>query len=357
MVTNSPLILEFFLVNGRRGPKELTMNSNTDRMMQMITGYWVTQIVHAAAAFSFADHLAKGAATAEDIARAEGTDPSATFRLLRSCASLGMVTYDGKARFGATSLLDTLRKDNPKNLRGMALSWPAPGHWLPWGRFTEAVKTGQSQTLQTLGAGLFEYLEANPAEAAAFTEGMTSLTSTVAEETARVIDTSAVNIVADIGGARGAMLHALLRVHPHLQGIVFDRPNVIASARPAAAEFGLQERVTAMGGDFFQCVPEADLYLLKHILHDWDDAACTCILRNCRRALRPGGRVTVIELLLGEIGEPSLAPLFDVTMMVMCSGRERSLAEYQQLFEAAGLRATNVIPTKTPMTILEAVAS
>jgi hypothetical protein len=196
----------------------------------------------------------------------------------------------------------------------------------------------------------------NPAEAAAFAEGMTSLTSTVAEETARVIDTSGVNIVADVGGARGAMLYALLRIHPHLQGIVFDRPNVIASASAAAGEFGLQERVTTVGGDFFQCVPGADLYLLKHILHDWDDAACICILRNCRRALRPGGRVAVIELLLGEIEEPSLAPIFDVTMMVMSSGRERSLVEYKRMFEAAGLRATNVIPTKTPMTILEAVA-
>lgn len=331
------------------------MNSDTDRMMQMITAYWVTQIVHAAATFSFADHLAKGAKTAEDIAKAEGTDPSATFRLLRTCASLGMVTYDSKSRFGATSLLDTLRKDNPKNPRGMALSWPAPGHWLPWGRFTEAVKTGQSQTVRTLGAGLFEYLAANSAEAAAFTEGMTSLTSTVAEETARVIDTRAVNIVVDIGGAGGAMLDALLRVHPDLRGIVFDRPHVVATAA-TARKFGFQERITAVGGDFFESVPEADLYLLKHILHDWDDESCIRILKNCRRSLRPGGRVAVIEFLLGEIGEPSLAPLFDATMMVMSSGRERSLVEYQRLFETAGLRATNVIPTKTPMTTLEAVA-
>ena len=160
----------------------------------------------------------------------------------------------------------------------------------------------------------------------------------------------------EIGGASGAMLRALLRVHPHLRGIVFDRPNVIASASAAAVEFGLQERVTTVGGDFFQCVPGADLYLLKHILHDWDDAACICILCNCRRALRPGGRAALIELLLGEIGEPSLAPIFDVTMMVMSPGRERSLVEYKRLFEAAGLHATNVIPTKAPMTILEAVA-
>ena len=153
------------------------MTSDTDRMMQMIFGYWVTQIVHAAATFSFADHLAKGAKTPEDIARAEGTDPSATFRLLRTCASLGMVTYDGKSRFGATSLLDTLRKDRPKNLQGLAPSLPAPGHWRPWGRFTETVKTGQSQTIPTLGATLFEYLAANPAEASAFAEAMTSFSS------------------------------------------------------------------------------------------------------------------------------------------------------------------------------------
>jgi hypothetical protein len=336
--------------------KELTMNSDTDRMMEMITGYWVTQIVHAAATFSFADHLAKGAATAEDIARAERTDPSATFRLLRTCASLGMVTYDGKSRFVTTPLLDTLRKDNPKNLRGMALSWPAPGHWLPWGRFTDAVKTGQSQTVPALGAGLFEYLAVNPTEAAAFTEGMTSLTSTVAEETARVIDTSGVNVVADIGGAGGAMVRSLLHVRPELQGIVFDRPNVIANTGAALGTLDFHGRISVIGGDFFESVPEADLYLLKHILHDWDDAECIRILKNCQRALRPGGRIAVIELLLGEIGEPGLAPIFDVTMMVMSSGRERSLVEYKRLFEAAGLRATNVIPTNTPMTILEAVA-
>jgi hypothetical protein len=332
------------------------MNSDFDRMTQMITGYWITQVVHAATVFSFADHLAKGPATAEDIAQTEGTDPSATFRLLRTCTSLGMVTYDGKSRFAATSLLNTLRKDNPRNLRGMALSWPATSFWLPWGRFIDAVKSGKGQTVPTLGMEHFEYLAINPDEAAAFTESMTSFTSTVAEETARLIDTSAVEIVADIGGAGGAMLHTLLRLHPDLRGILFDRPNVIANTDAAAGESDLQQRITAVGGDFFQSVPEADLYLLKHILHDWDDASCIRILKNCRQALRPGGRVVVIELALGEIGEPGLAPIFDMAMMVIYSARERSIEEYQRLFEAAGLRGTQVIPTKTPMVILEAVA-
>jgi hypothetical protein len=142
---------------------------------------------------------------------------------------------------------------------------------------------------------------------------MTSLTSTVAKETARLINTSGVSTVADIGGAWGAMLHALLQLHPDLQGIVFDRQQVVASARAEAVRLGLQERVTAVGGDFFEAVPQADLYLLKHIHHDWDDDACICVLKNCRRALRPGGRIVVIELLLGEIGEPGIVPLYDAT--------------------------------------------
>ena len=334
------------------------MNQNdSDRMMQMITGYWVTQVVHAAATFSIADHLAKAPATAEDIADAEGTDPSATFRLLRTCASLGLVKYDGNSRFAGTSLLDTLRKDNPQSLRAIAVSWPLPGHWLPWGRFAEAVKTGTSQTVPALGAGLFEYFATNAAEAAAFTESMTSLTSSVAKETAKRINASGVNTVADIGGAGGAMLYALLQLHPDLQGIVFDRPQVVTSARAEAVKLGLQERVTAVGGDLFESVPEADLYLLKHILHDWDDDSCICILKNCRRGLRPRGRIAVIELLLAEIGEPGIAPLYDVTMMVMSSGRERSLPEFHRLFEAAGLAATKVTRTTTPMVILEAAAA
>ena len=119
--------------------------TDTDRMMQMITGYWATQIVHAAAVYSLADHFFKGPATAEEIAHAEGTDPSATFRFLRTCASLGMLTYDSESRFVGTTLLDTLRKDNPLNVRGMAMSLPAPGHWLPWGRFQEVISTGQNQ--------------------------------------------------------------------------------------------------------------------------------------------------------------------------------------------------------------------
>lgn len=330
---------------------------DNDRMMQMLTGYWVTQVVHAAATFSLADHLASGPATAADIAKAEGTDVLGTFRLLRACTSLGLLVYEGESRFAATPLLDTLRKDNPQGLLGFALTFPAPGHWLPWGRFTEAVRTGQSQAIAALGMDVWNYFATQPVEGAAFISAMTNATAGVAEEAARAIDTSAVNVAVDIGGAGGEFLCALLQVNPNLRGVVFDRPQVAAQATVTVAKSGFQERLTAVGGDFFESVPEADLYLLKHILHDWEDGDCMRILENCRRAMRPGGRMIVIDIVLGEIGEPGPAALIDLTMMVLLSGRERSLSEFQELFRLAGFRITNIIPTSSPASIIEAVVS
>jgi SAM-dependent methyltransferase len=328
-----------------------------DRMMQMITGYWVTQIIHAVATYSLADHLKGGPLTAAEIARIERTDESATFRLLSACASLGLLTNDGGSQFAATPLLDTLRSDNPQSLRDLALMLPAPGHWQPWGRFVNSIKTGQPQTYSAFGVPFFEYLTKNPIEAEAFTRVMTSDTAVVSQEVARTVDTRSVTVVADIGGAAGALLHALLHANNALQGIVFDRPSVVKCAATAASKAGLQNRLTIVGGDFFESVPSADLYLLKYVLHDWGDDDAIRILQNCRRALRPGGRVAVIEQLLGNVGAPAFAPLMDLTMMVVLTGRERNLLEYQQLFETAGLRLTERFPTKTPVTILEAMAA
>lgn len=156
-----------------------------------------------------------------------------------------------------------------------------------------------------------------------------------------------------------ANLHAILRANPDLKGIVFDLPHVVESAKVAAAHAGLQQRVTVIGGDFFKEVPESDLYLLRYILHDWNDQECIRILENCRRSLRPKGHVAVIEHALGEIGEPGLTPLMDMNMMVTLSGRERSQAEYRQLLEAAGLRVTKFSPINSANAtlIIEAMAA
>jgi hypothetical protein len=336
-----------------------TVSEATDKdfeqMMQMLTGSFVAQITGVVATYSIPEHLARGPATAEEISEVEGVDATATFRLLRACASLGLVTFDGVA-FHATPLLATLRRNVPGSLYGLAIAWSAPGHWLSWGRFRDAIRTGQAQTGPALGAMIWDYYAQKPEEGAAFTEAMHGFTSGIAQEVARVVDTSSAKLAVDIGGASGILVHSLMMANSRLRGIVLDLPDVVPSARAAAAALGLTDRSNALAGDFFGSLPEADVYLLKHILHDWNDGEAVQILQRCRQAMRPGGRVIVIEMLLGDIGEPGLVPLMDLVMMVMLTGRERTLAEYSGLLKEAGFRVAKSTPIRSPMVVIEAIA-
>jgi DNA-binding transcriptional ArsR family regulator len=324
-----------------------------DRMLRMITGYWVTQIVHGAAVAGYAEHLHEGPASAEELAALAGMDPAAVFRHLRACAGLGLVTFDGE-RFATTPLLDTLRRDHPQSMRGFALSQPAAGHWLPWGRFTEALRSGSQQAVAALGAGIFDYFAGAPVEADAFTESMDGMTAVVAREATRVLDTAGVERVVDVGGAGGALLVPLLEANPSLRGTLFDRPHVIEGQAFTSIPSRIRSRIDKVGGDFFQSVPPADLYLLKWILHDWNDEECLTILRNCRKAIAPGGRLAIFELVLAEVGEPDLAPLMDLNMLVMLTGRERSFAEYRALLSAAGFGEVTMTPTASLMAMITA---
>jgi SAM-dependent methyltransferase len=327
-----------------------------DQMTQMLRGFFVTQIAGAVATFSIADHLAKGPATAEQIATVEGINSTATFRLLRACASLGLVTCEDGLRFSATPLLGTLRKNVPGSLNSFAIAWSAPGHWRPWGRFVDSMRTGQPQTVPALGAAIWDYYAQQREEGTAFTNAMHGFTSGVAEEVAHVVDTSTAKLAVDVGGASGTLVHSLMTANPQLHGIILDLPDVVPSATAAAAALGLAERSSALAGDFFASVPEADLYLLKHVLHDWDNGQAVRILENCRRAIRPGGRVIVIEMILGEIGEPGPAPFMDLNMMVMLTGRERTVSEYSALLKKAGFRLDKSSPIRSSVTVIEAAA-
>jgi hypothetical protein len=328
-----------------------------ERMMQMLTGFFVTQIAGAVAAYSIADHLAKGPATAEQISTIEGIDPIAAYRLLRACSSLGLVTSDG-SKFGATPLLGTLRANVPGSLHSLAMAWSAPGHWLPWGRFLDSVRAGESQTVPALGANIWDYYAQKPEEGETFTHAMHGFTSGLAQEVARVVDTSTAKVAVDIGGASGTLVHSLLMANSQLHGIVLDLSDVVPSATAAAAALGLAERSRAMAGDFFTAVPEADIYLLKNVLHDWNDEEAVRILKRCRQAMRRRGRVVVIETLLGEMGDPGIAPLMVLNMMVLLTGRERTLAEFSSLLQDAGLRFSKRTPIRpSPMAVIEAVAA
>jgi SAM-dependent methyltransferase len=221
----------------------------------------------------------------------------------------------------------------------------------------DAIRTGQPQTVPALGAPIWDYYAQQPEEGAAFTNAMHGFTSGVAQEVARLVDTSRAKLAVDIGGASGTLVHSLMTANAQLHGIILDLPDVVPSATAAAAALGLAERSSVLAGDFFASVPEADLYLLKHVLHDWNDGQGVRILENCRRAMRPGGRVIVIEMLLGEMGEPGPAPFMDLNMMVMLPGRERTLSEYRALLKQAGFRLDKSTTIRQPMAVIEAVAA
>jgi SAM-dependent methyltransferase len=326
-------------------------------MWDMVTAYRVSQLARAAAVLSLPEHLADGPRSAAEIAQAAGSDPDATYRMLRMCAAVGLVRTGAEGRFSGTPLLATLRADVPGSLRGLALTLGSPVHWLPWGRFPEVVSTGKPHTVDALGTTFFDYFTAHPADAAGFGLAMTGMTAAVGDEAARLIDTTGVEKAVDVGGGNGSLVHALMAVNPALSGVVLDVPQQIEGARAEIDRLGLQDRLAAVAGDFFESVPDGDLLLLRYVLHDWDDDAAVRILARCREALRPGGRLLVLELTIDEPGGAPIGPSQDLNMLVLFGGRERTVQEYGGLFDAAGLRLVSSTPTNSPMTIVEAVAS
>ena len=178
-----------------------------------------------------------------------------------------------------------------------------------------------------------------------------------AADIAKAIDTTGVTLAVDVGGATGSLLQLLQEANPTLHGIVFDRPNIADDAAAQIAQRGFPDRTDVVGGDFFESVPPADLYLLKFILHDWDDQRAIKILQRCREAMAPGGRIAIVEMVLGDLNDPGLGALIDMNMLAAGPGRERSLDEYDALLVAAGLRRTAVLATSSPQSIIVAVVA
>ncbi|MFE2378499.1 methyltransferase [Streptomyces sp. NPDC059398] len=324
-------------------------------MFQMITGYWVTQVVCTAAELNVADHLDSGPVKAAELAKAESLDPVAAFRFLRACQAVSLVTCEDGENFAATPLLRTLRTGRG-SLRDLALWGGMTSHWQPWGRLTEAIRSGEPQAPAVMGQDLFGYFAEHPEEGDLFTAAMTAMTDGVAEHLADVIDVCGTETVVDVGGAAGAFVQTLMTRHPELRGAVLDLPHVADAAAASAARAGVADRFCFTGGDFFDSVPAGDVYLLKYVLHDWDDESAVRILRTCLRSLNPGGRILVAELVVDTDDASGLPPLMDLNMLTLSNGgRERSRSEFESLFRAAGLRLGRVTPSASLMSVVEAV--
>ena len=327
-----------------------------EKMFQMITGYWVSQIIGTLAKLEIPDRLAGGPLSFDELAKKIGCHPEATYRLLRASACADVVSAMTDGRFGLTPLGERLRSNVPGSMRECAIALAAPGCWLPWGRLVDAVRQGERQTPAALGRELFEFYAENPDEGCAFTGSMSNQSAAVAEELASALDTSTAAHVVDVGGASGTIIVALLKRNPALHGTILERADVAPRARAVLAKHGLSSRCKVMEGNFFEAVPNADIHILKSIIHDWNDEQCVRILSNCARALRRNGRVVLIERVLPEDGRPSYASLMDLHMLVLLPGRERTKAQYDDLLKEAGLRLDHIIQTASPLQFIVASA-
>jgi hypothetical protein len=319
------------------------------QMVGTLYDYWACWTTCAIADLSIADHLAEESLTAAEVAARAGSAPDTTMRLLRAGVAVGLLTEQADGRFGSTPLLSTLRSDDPRTLRPFVLS--QMGSWLPWDQLAAGVRQGGTRSTQALGTNIFDYLAEHPDEAEMFSAGMAGMTGVWGPEIANVIDTAGVECAVDVGGAKGSLLQLLQRKNPSLRGIVFDRPNVIGHAEAEIARVGFAERTSTVGGSFFESVPTGDLLLLKFILHDWSDDECVAILQKCRDAVAPGGRIAVIDMIVDKTNPH--AALTDMVMLMACTGKERTIEEFDKLFAAAGLKRTALHETKTPQSVIE----
>ena len=313
---------------------------------------WGAQVASAAAQLGLADFIASGVHASDDLAREAAADPAALYRLLRACATIGLVVETSPRRFALTPVGECLRSDRPGSMRDIVIAETAPGHWLPWGRLVDAVRKGGPMTRETLGVEAWDYYAQNQDEGRCFARAMSNLSAVASADVARVYNASGAQRIVDVGGSEGVLLRALLDAAPAARGVLFDRADVIEGVRAKGVH---HDRMEIVAGDFFQSVPAGgDLYLLKSILHDWPDDACVSILKTIHAHAADGAKVLIVEMVMPEEPQPTPVALMDMNMLVMLGGRERTPREFGQLLAAGGFMVDRVIPTGGMFSVIEA---
>ena len=327
------------------------------QLMQMLTAHVMVSAVYGFAELGIADLLKDGPRSADDLAPAIGGHGPSVYRLLRTLAGFGIVSEDADHRFALTPLGDALRSDAPGHVRSMARVMSGGLGWRTLGEFTHALKTGTPAFDKAFGTSIFDFLATAPQEATWFNETMIAFHGSEPPAVAAAYDFSGIGTLIDVGGGTGNLLTTILAAHPTVRGVLQDVPHVAAQARSLIASRSLTDRCTVVEGDFFESVVEGgDAYILSHVIHDWDEASCLRILGHVRRAMSPAGRVLLVEMVIPSGNEFHLSKLSDMIMLAFTpGGRERSAEEYGALFAKAGLKLTRVVPTASPVSVVEAV--
>lgn len=328
-------------------------------LLQMIISPWISQAIYVAAKLGIADLLKDGSKSIEELAKCTQTHTRSLYRVLRALSSVGIFSEIENDCFELNLLATYLQTCVSGSLHPLAIMSSEKWHFKPWLDILYTLKTGNTAFEHIHGMKLFEYLETNSEAAQIFDEAMTSTTAILGGiNITSDYDFSSIDKVVEIGGGHGTLIASILKTYPNMQGILFDQPHVVIGAKNLIEAEGLAERCQIIGGDFFQSVPSGgEVYILKQIIHDWDDTAAIAILKNCRIQMAKSGKILVIETLIPSRDEASFSKLIDLEMLVISGGCERNEAEYRALFKAAGFQLTNIITThSSPHAIVEGIA-
>ena len=334
------------------------------QMARLIGGYQISAAIGAVARLGVADALAAGPMGPQDLAARVGADARSLGRTLRALEDAGLFTKLDDGRIALTALGELLRSDAPTSARRGAIASTEEWRWRAYGHLTHSVRTGEPGFALAHGCGLWEYLAREPDAAAMFNESMSRVAAANAAALVRTYDFRNVSRLVDVGGGHGLLASAVLQANPHMHGVIVDLPGVIDGARTRMSEAGLTDRCELIAGDFFDAVPAGgDAYVLSWILHDWDDRSAARILANCRSAMREGGRLLVIEMVIPSGEEPPASPdldrlikAADLEMLTIVGGRERTAIEYRELFMTAGFELTRILALDSlPWSLIEGV--
>jgi len=319
-------------------------------------GLRASQALYVAVKLGIADHLAARPMRSAELATATNTHAVSLRRLLRALSALGVFAEQEPDCFALTPVGELLRSGVPGSLRAVVLFLTGEVRWRCWANLVGCVRTGEPAAERVLGMPLFDYYAAHPEESAVHDEAMAAFTSVVSAAVLDAYDFSRFRCLVDVGGGTGQLLSDILRAHPALQGVLLDLPHVLVDARGLLSARGVADRCRIEGGSFFDAVPKGgDAYLLKNVIHDWDDPHTTAILVTCRKALPPEGTLLVLDRVLSERAEPGQgvdAFLLDLEMLTMAGGRERTESEFRELFDAAGFALVQRVPTTSPLSII-----
>jgi len=325
------------------------------RLFQLASGYWISQALYVAAKLRIADFLKDSPKSASEIALATGADEDSIYRLMRALCSVGAFRTVGADKFTATALGIPMQSDVPGSLRTMIVTL-GETHYAAWAHLLESVKTGNAGFPLAFGTEMFDYLGRDVEAGAIFNHAMSEYSALSSCAVLLSYDFSKTRSLVDVGGGCGRLLTSILRMYPSMEGTLFDMPPVVAAAQEKLEFHPCRERCTLVPGSFLDFVPPgADTYLMSSVIHDWDDEHSITILRNCRRSMRRHSKILLLEFVVPTKKKSSFSTVLDLNMLVMNGGRERTAKEFRELFAAAGLKMTRIIPTMSPLNVIEAV--